>query len=79
MGSFDVLERVGEVAYQLALPPNMITTHDVLYISILKKYIINRSHKIDCKDLKIKDDMLYIEKLVKILNRKEAMLRTKTI
>lgn len=34
---FEILKRVGEVTYQLALPTNLTTTHDVFYISMLKK------------------------------------------
>lgn len=52
-----VVKRVGEVANQLALPPNLTATHDVFHISLLKKYILRPSHKIDYKDIKIIDDM----------------------
>ena len=79
VGPFEILKRVGEVAYQLALPPNLSVDHDVFQISMLKKYISYPSHKIYYKDLKIRDDMSYIEKSVKILDRKETLLRMKTI
>lgn len=55
VGHFKILKRVGEVAYQLALPPILTSTYDVFYVSMLKKYILDRSHKIDYKDLKIQD------------------------
>lgn len=51
----------------------------MFYISMLKKYIPNPSHKVDYKELEIKDNMSYIEKLVMILDRKGTMLRTKII
>lgn len=57
VGPFEVLKRVGEVAYQLALPPNLSATRDVFHISLLKKYILGPSHKIDYKDIKIMDYM----------------------
>lgn len=57
VGPSVVLKRVGEVANQLALPPNLTATHDVFHISLLKKYILRPSHKIDYKDIKIIDDM----------------------
>ena len=79
VGPFEILKRVGEVAYQLALPPTLTSTHDVFHVSMLKKYVPDASHKIDYSDLDIREDMSYVEVLVKILDRKQRVLRTKTI
>ena len=35
---FEVLKRVGEVAYELALPPGMSGVHPVFHVSMLKRY-----------------------------------------
>ena len=37
IGPFKVLERKGEVAYQLELPESLSGVHDVFYVSQLKK------------------------------------------
>ena len=79
VGPFEILKRVGEVAYQLALPPTLTSTHDVFHVSMLKKYVPDASHKIDFADLEIREDMSYVEVPVKILDRKQRVLRTKTI
>ena len=79
VGPFEILKRVGEVAYQLALPPTLTSTHDVFHVSMLKKYVPYASHKIDYADLEIRVDMSYVEVPVKILDRKQRVLRTKTI
>ena len=79
VSSFEILKRVGEVAYQLALPPNLTAAHDAFHISMLKKYIPDPSHKIDYKNIEIRVDMSYIEKPMKIQDWKEIVLRTKTI
>ena len=38
IGPFEVLKRVGEVAYELALPPELSGVHPVFHVSMLKKY-----------------------------------------
>lgn len=58
---FEILKRVGEIAYQKALPPALTSAHDVFHISMLKKYGPDTSHKMDYKDLQIQEDMPYFE------------------
>lgn len=57
MRPFEVLKRVGEVVYQLALSPTLIIAHDVFYVSMSKKYSFYILHKINYKNLKIRDDL----------------------
>ena len=45
--SFEVLERVGTVAYRLALPPSLSDAHEVFHISMLRKYTPNPSYIVD--------------------------------
>ena len=45
-GPFEILAKVGLVAYQLALPPN-IKVHNVFHVSIMKRYVHDVSHVID--------------------------------
>ena len=52
VGPFEILERVGVVAYRLALPPSMFGVHDVFHISMLRKYIRDPSHVL-IKNLKL--------------------------
>ena len=47
IGPFEILERVGVVAYRLALPPSMSGVHEVFHVSILRKYTSNPSHVVD--------------------------------
>ena len=39
IGPFEILSRVGEVAYKLALPPSLSAVHPVFHVSMLRKYI----------------------------------------
>jgi hypothetical protein len=45
-GSFEILERIGHVAYMLALPTS-ICIHNVFHVSLLKKYVHDVNHVID--------------------------------
>ncbi|XP_019263493.1 PREDICTED: uncharacterized protein LOC109241228 [Nicotiana attenuata] len=47
IGLFEILERVGEVAYRLAFPPSLVGVHRVFHVSMLRRYHKNRSHVLD--------------------------------
>ena len=44
IGPFEILERVGTVAYRLTLPPTLLGVHEVFHVSILRKYTPNPNH-----------------------------------
>ena len=45
IGPFEILKRVGPVAYRLALPLELERIHDVFHVSQLKKYIPDLTKK----------------------------------
>jgi hypothetical protein len=45
-GPFEILERIGHVAYMLAFPASM-HIHNVFHVSLLKKYVLDPNHVID--------------------------------
>ena len=40
VGPFEILERVGHVAYRVALPPSMSKVRNVFHVSNLRKYVL---------------------------------------
>ena len=47
IGPFEILERVGTVAYRLALLPGMSAIHEVFHVSMLWKYTPDPDHVVD--------------------------------
>ena len=47
IGPFEVLKRVGAVAYRLALPPSLSSVHEVFHVPMLWKYIPDSTHIVD--------------------------------
>src|SRR5262249_39102481 len=79
IGPFEVLERVGAVAYRLALPPSLDGVHDVFHVSMLKRYLADPSHVVDLPPVAIRPDLSYEEHPIRILDRKTQELRSKSI
>ncbi|KAA0056044.1 ty3-gypsy retrotransposon protein [Cucumis melo var. makuwa] len=79
VGPFEILERIGPVAYRLALPPSLSTVHDVFHVSMLRKYVLDPSHVVDYEPLEIDENLSYTEQPVEVLARKVKMLRNREI
>ena len=54
--SFEVLEKVGTVAYRLDLPPSLSSVHVVFHVSMLRKYTPDPTHVVDWGELVIDAD-----------------------
>lgn len=77
---FDKIARVRDLIYELALPPSLDNVHNVFYISMLRKYIRDKSCIIpNYTELNIQPNVTYEEELVKILDKQNKVLRRKTI
>lgn len=56
---FEVFRQVGEVTYELALPPSLSIVHLVFHVSMLKKYVLNSLHGLQNEELNIQPDLSY--------------------
>ncbi|XP_070020669.1 uncharacterized protein [Nicotiana sylvestris] len=69
IGPFEVLQRIGEVAYKLALQPRWSSVHPVFHVSMLRKYVGDLSHVLDLRTVQLEGDLTYDVELVAILDR----------
>ena len=80
VGPYEVIGRVGEVAYKLKLPEEMRGIHNVFHISQLRKYIHDPNTIISAPEqLEVRADLTYVKEPVKILAKEVKKLRNKTI
>ncbi|KAK2407303.1 putative mitochondrial protein [Trifolium repens] len=79
IGPYQILERIGKVAYRIALPPVLSLIHDVFHVSQLRKYTPDPSHVITPDDIQLRDNLSFEVPPIKIADRKMKRLRTKEI
>ncbi|XP_074266975.1 uncharacterized protein LOC141590271 [Silene latifolia] len=61
IGSYEILDRVGEVAYRLALPPALDRVHNVFNVSQLRKYVSDPTNVIGPGHIEIDEQLSYVE------------------
>ena len=79
IGPFEVFERVGAVAYRLALPSSLSGVHEVFHVSMLRKYTPDPAHVVDWGKLVIDADEIFEEGPMRIIDSREQVLRRKTV
>ena len=79
IGPFEVLKRVGAVAYRLALPPSFSSVHEVFHVSMLWKYTPDPTHIVNWGELVVDAEGTFEEGLVRIMDSREQVLRGKTV
>jgi hypothetical protein len=79
IGPLKILEKRGEVAYQLELSPQLSDVHDVFHVSQLKKCLQVPEEQLPMEDLDAKEDLSYQEYPVKILMTSERVTWNKRI
>ncbi|RZB70594.1 hypothetical protein D0Y65_035533 [Glycine soja] len=72
-------ERVGPVAYQIALPPSLSNLHNVFHVSQLRKYIHDPSHMVELDDVQVRENLTYETLPLRIEDRRTKHLRGKEI
>ena len=79
IGSFKILEKVGTVAYRLALPPSLSGVHVVFHVSMLQKYTPDPTHVVDWGELAIDAEGTFEEGPMRIMDSRDQVLRGKIV
>ncbi|KAK8919052.1 hypothetical protein KSP39_PZI021270 [Platanthera zijinensis] len=79
VGPFLVIERIGEVAYRLALPVELQRLHDVFHVSALRRYIPNPELMISASDVQIEADLSSPTTPYQIVDRQSKNLRNRQV
>ena len=79
IGPFEILERIGIVAYWLALPPSMSGVHEVFHISMLQKNTPDPAQVVDWGQIEVNTDGTFEEGPLCILDSRDQVLRRKTV
>jgi hypothetical protein len=79
IGPYEVIERVGPVAYRLELPQELEKIHNVFHVSMLRRYRSDPSHVLSTEAIELQSDLTFEEEPVEILAYDVKELRRKSI
>ena len=74
IGPFEILKRVGTVAYRLALPPSLSSIHEVFHVSMLRKYTPDPTHVVNWGEIIVDTDGTFKEGPVRIMDSRDQVL-----
>ena len=76
---FEILERVGNVAFRLTLPPSMSVVHEVFHVSMLWRYTPDPARVVDWGEIDVDTNGTFEEGPVCIMDSRDQVLRRKTV
>ena len=74
IGPFEILDRIGALAYRLAVPPELSMIHPIVHVSMLRKYIPNLSHILTPQAIQLDESLSYEEQPMAIVDRQVKKL-----
>ncbi|GJT64465.1 putative reverse transcriptase domain-containing protein [Tanacetum coccineum] len=79
VGPFDIIEKVGPVAYRLDLPEELNGVHDTFHVSNLKKGLADPTLKVPLDEIRVDAKLNFLEEPVEILEREFKKLKRSRI
>ncbi|XP_075478950.1 uncharacterized protein LOC142519811 [Primulina tabacum] len=79
IGPFEILEKVGTLAYRIALPLDMSRIHNVFHVKQLRKYISDPSYILEAGPLLVEgnlnEELKYEEVPIRIVDNKDQAIK----
>ncbi|GKD48342.1 putative reverse transcriptase domain-containing protein [Tanacetum coccineum] len=79
VGPFEILERIGPVAYRLRLPMELSEVHDTFHVSNLKKCLADATLHVPLDEIKIDKTLHFVEEPLEIMDREVKTLKRSKI
>ncbi|GJX13475.1 hypothetical protein Tco_0205233 [Tanacetum coccineum] len=79
VGPFEILERIGPVAYRLKLPQELSNVHDTFHVSNLNKCLADASLYVSFEEIKIDKTLCFVEEPAEIMDREVKRLKRSMI
>ncbi|GKF17755.1 putative reverse transcriptase domain-containing protein [Tanacetum coccineum] len=68
VGPFEILERIGFVAYRLRLPEELSNVHDTFHVSNLKECLADANLHVPLDEIKVDKTLCFVEEPVEIMD-----------
>nr|GFA58186.1 putative reverse transcriptase domain-containing protein [Tanacetum cinerariifolium] len=79
VGPFEIVERIGPVAYWLRLPQELVGVHDTFHVSNLKKCLANVNLHVPLDEVKVDDKLHFVKEPIETLDRGVKKLQRRWI
>ncbi|GKD77231.1 putative reverse transcriptase domain-containing protein [Tanacetum coccineum] len=79
VGAFEIIERIGPVAYRLRLPEELSSVHDTFHVSNLKKCLADANMHVPLDEIKIDKTFRFVVEPVEIIDREVKSLKRSKI
>nr|GEV87851.1 putative reverse transcriptase domain-containing protein [Tanacetum cinerariifolium] len=76
---FEVIERIGPVAYKLELPDKLRGIHDTFYVSNLKRCFVNDDVVIRLDEVQLDDKLHFVKEPIEIMDKEVKRLKQSRI
>ena len=79
IGPFEILARIGPVAYKLRLPQELQGIHDTFYVSNLKKSLSDESLVVPLEEIQLNPKLNLVEEPIEIVDQEVKRLKQSRI